>query len=183
MSSPPGHKYIKDDAVYNVLSPSPPAASGIFPRQPELTWDENHLSPQAQGFTLCEKLVFSWAILETINASKASRNESCRVKREDLKQWISNAESMGTTFGQITLALYYIGGSQRAYFVLQGTFSDVWGYFWLSCWGMGNATGIYWPESRETAKHHTRYRTAPAPTVKNYLDQAVYSATVKETLH
>ena len=104
-------------------------------------------------------------------------------EREDLKQWISNAESMGTTFGQITLALYYIGGSQRAYFVLQGTFSDVWGYFWLSCWGMGNATGIYWLESRETAKHHTMYRTAPAPTVKNYLDQAVYSATVKETLH
>ena len=90
---------------------------------------------------------------------------------------------MGTIFGQITLTLYYIGGSQRAYFVLQGTFSDVWGHFWLSCWGMGNATGIYWLESRDTAKHHTMHRTASAPTVKNYLDQAVNGAAVKEALH
>ena len=53
----------------------------------------------------------------------------------------------------------------------------------MPCWGMGGATGIYWLESRDTAKHHTMHRTAPVPTVKNYLDQAVTSAAVKEALH
>lgn len=51
-------------------------------------------------------------------------------------------------------------------FVTQGTFSNVWKYFWLS--QLRDATNIQWVETRDPAKHPTTQEDS-CPTTKNYL--------------
>lgn len=136
--------HVKDNSIMMFLPRNPSAALETFPRQYD-RWlppsvradlrDENHLPFQAWSFTLLEKPVFSWEILE--NKKSLQGLKIPKDGREGLVQWISNAKNIETAFGQVTLMLYCIRGSQRVYVVSQGTPGNLWRHFWLSWWGTG----------------------------------------------